>query len=78
MKSYLSKGIEEFYGEFKKERIAILNTLAAYYTNLASKQKEKNKREELLTLATQNYNRADKIEILEEMTWVGKGNLIYF
>jgi hypothetical protein len=75
--SYYCLGIEEFYGEFRKERIAILNTLAAYYTQQAAKTKEKSKREDWLSQATQNYNRADKIDILEEMTWVGKGMLRY-
>lgn len=65
--------MEDIYPESKKERIAIINTLAAYYTNLAQKQKEKSKRDEFYNQATMNYNKADRIEIREEMTWVGKG-----
>jgi hypothetical protein len=68
--------LETIYPESKRERIAIINTLAAYYTNLALKQKEKPKRDEYFNQATMNYNKADRIEIREEMTWVGKGNSI--
>lgn len=65
--------MEQVYADNKKERIAILNTLAAYYVGLAAKQKDKSKREELFTQATSNFNRADNIDIREELTWVGKG-----
>lgn len=53
----------------------MFNALAAYYTSLAVKQKEKPKREEYFNLATMNYNKADKIDIHEDSTWVGKGSL---
>lgn len=67
--------LDQYYGEAKKERIAIFDTLAAYYTTLAVKQKDKSKRDELFNEATANYNKADKIDIREELTWVGKGIL---
>jgi RNA polymerase-associated protein CTR9 len=56
----------------RKQRIAILNVLAAYYVKQATKTKDAQK-EEFFNLATANYNKADKIDIHEEMTWVGKG-----
>lgn len=39
-------GLERYYSESKRERIAMHNTLAAYYINLAQKQKEPLKRED--------------------------------
>eukprot|EP00005_Dracoamoeba_jomungandri_P008714 CAMPEP_0174270756 /NCGR_PEP_ID=MMETSP0439-20130205/45618_1 /TAXON_ID=0 /ORGANISM="Stereomyxa ramosa, Strain Chinc5" /LENGTH=1018 /DNA_ID=CAMNT_0015360281 /DNA_START=21 /DNA_END=3074 /DNA_ORIENTATION=+ len=60
----------------KKERIAILNVLAAYFVKLATKTKEEAKKEEYYNQATANYNKADKIDLHEEMTWVGKGILL--
>eukprot|EP01114_Cavostelium_apophysatum_P004221 TRINITY_DN1439_c0_g2_i1.p1 TRINITY_DN1439_c0_g2~~TRINITY_DN1439_c0_g2_i1.p1 ORF type:complete len:1096 (-),score=375.65 TRINITY_DN1439_c0_g2_i1:61-3174(-) len=64
------------YSEAKKDRIAIFDTLAAYYTSLASKQKDKVKRDDLFNEATANYNKADRIDIREELTWVGKAVLL--
>jgi RNA polymerase-associated protein CTR9 len=61
------------YADAKKHRIAILNTLAAYNLKEAVKQKEKSKKDDLFAQATMNYNKADKIDIREEITWVGKG-----
>jgi len=79
-KLILSEGTEpaigQLYPQAKKERIAILNTLAAYYTNLATKQKEKTKKDEYFNQATMNYNKADKIDVREDLTWVGKGVLL--
>ena len=60
----------------KKQRIAILNVLAAYYVKQATKAKTAQQKEEFFDLATGNYNKADKIDIHEEMTWVGKGEKI--
>ena len=67
--------VEDVFADAKKERIAILDTMASYYTTLASKQKEKSKRDEYFTQATTMFNKADKIEMREELTWVGKGTL---
>lgn len=59
--------------ESKRQRIAILNVLAGYYIRLAVKAKE-GQRDQFYDLATTNYNKADKIDIRQEMTWVGKGS----
>jgi hypothetical protein len=58
--------------ESKRQRIAILNVLAGYYIKLAVKSKDA-QRDQFYDLATNNYNKADKIDVQQEMTWVGKG-----
>lgn len=60
--------------ESKRQRIAILNVLAGYYIKLAGKARE-GQRDQFFDLATTNYNKADKIDVQQEMTWVGKGAL---
>lgn len=63
----------------KKQRIAILNVLAGYFIKLASQTRE-SQREQYYDQATTNFNKADKIDIIDlrqrEMTWVGKGVLL--
>lgn len=55
----------------KYERIAILNALAAYYTNLGKTRKRQ--RDEYFIKAVDFYNRAAKIDTEELTTFVGKG-----
>jgi len=51
----------------------VLNALASMYTQLARKEKDNKKREEYYNQATQHYNQADRIDVHEEQTWIGKG-----
>lgn len=66
--------VPSVYREQKRERIAILNALAAFYTQQAKVEKDPKKREELLKVqVTTLYNMADKLDMQAEMTWVTKG-----
>jgi hypothetical protein len=66
--------LEEYYSDSKAERIALLNALASYYTQLASREKkDKQKKDEYFGQATASFNKADKIDAFEFLTWVGKG-----
>lgn len=65
--------MEEYYADSKTERIALLNALASYYTQLASRERDNNKKEEYYRQATGTFNKADKIDAFEFLTWVGKG-----
>lgn len=62
----------------RKQRITILNVLAAYYTSQALKHTDQ-AREDFFNLATSTYNKADKIDVhvnIDGKTWVGKGMLL--
>lgn len=65
--------VDEFYGDVKYERIAILNALGAYYTNLGKTNKRQ--RDEYFIKAVDFYNKAARIDSQELTTWVGKGQL---
>jgi len=66
--------VPSVYREQKHERIAILNALAAFYTQQAKAEKDPKKREELLKVqVTTLYNMADKLDMQAETTWVTKG-----
>lgn len=69
--------IDEYYGDVKYERIAILNALAAYYTYLGKIETKQSKKDEHFANATHCYNRATRIDRLEPSTWIGKGKIIY-
>mmetsp|Transcript_7346 Transcript_7346/g.31200 ORF Transcript_7346/g.31200 Transcript_7346/m.31200 type:complete len:1115 (+) Transcript_7346:42-3386(+) len=69
------KGAEEHYRTNKHDRIVVLNALASYYSQLASRTQDKAEKQKCFAEATQHYNRADKIDIQEGVTWVGKGVL---
>lgn len=51
----------DVYREKKGERIALLNTLAAYYTHLGRTEKEKAKRDDFFEQATSYYNKAVRV-----------------
>ena len=68
--------LETHYPDSKAERIAIVNSLAGYYTTYAAKQKDKTIKAEFFSQANLNILKAEKINIADEMTWVGKGVLI--
>jgi RNA polymerase-associated protein CTR9 len=59
--------------EDKSTLIAILNALATYYTKLSRITTDKVKSVEYHRQASFLYNKADKIDVNEEITWVGKG-----
>jgi len=65
----------QFRGD-KKGRVAILCALATWSLEQASKEHNEGRRSDLLDKATHYFNRADKIDIGDEKTWVGKGLLL--
>jgi hypothetical protein len=67
--------IDEYYSDVKYDRIAILNALGAYYTNLGKVEQKQREKDEHFISATQYYNRASRIDQDEPTTWVGKGVL---
>ncbi|GAM24860.1 hypothetical protein SAMD00019534_080350 [Acytostelium subglobosum LB1] len=62
--------------ESKHDRIAILNALSSYYTQLGAVEKVKQKREDLFSRAVSHLTRADKIDHLDHLNWVGKAILL--
>jgi hypothetical protein len=50
-----------------------LNSLAAYNIKEGAKEKEKSKKDEFSENAIRLFNKADSIDQMFEMTWVGKG-----
>lgn len=75
LESGTDKEIDRVYpGEENfKGRISILNTLAAYYTQAAVREKDKTEKDQLFGRAASFYTMSDKIDIHEQSTWVGKG-----
>ncbi|BBN12945.1 RNA polymerase-associated protein CTR9 [Marchantia polymorpha subsp. ruderalis] len=71
-----SPEIDEYYSDVKYDRIAILNALGAYYTNLGKVEQKQREKDEHFISATQFYNRASRIDQDEPTTWVGKGQLL--
>ncbi|EFJ08114.1 hypothetical protein SELMODRAFT_161156, partial [Selaginella moellendorffii] len=69
-----SPEIDEYYSDVKYDRIAILNALGAYYTNLG--KIEFKQRDEHFIRATHYYNKATRIDYDEPTTWAGKGQLL--
>lgn len=69
-----SPEIDEYYVDMKFDRIAILNALGSYYTNLG--RVEIRDKDEHFLRASQYYNRASRIDHNEASTWLGKGQLM--
>ena len=69
----LGTEIDEYYSDVKYDRIAILNALGAYYSNLGKVETKQREREEYFIRATQYYNKASRIDQDEPTTFVGKG-----
>lgn len=61
----------------KAERIAILNTLAAHFTNLGISTLKESQRMEQFRLAAMLYQRSDKIDS-HQSTFIGKGFIFIF
>lgn len=70
------ESLEDVYRDSTAERVAILDALAAYYTEAAIKTTDHQKKQAFFTEATSNFNNADKIDIHQEGTWLGKGYLL--
>ena len=71
--AFLGTEIDEYYSDVKYDRIAILNALGAYYSNLGKVETKQREREEYFIRATQYYNKASRIDQDEPTTFVGKG-----
>jgi len=71
----LDPQIESYYKDSKLDRIAMLNALASYYTQLGTEEKEKSKKEEYFNQATFHFNKADRID-LQPLTLIGKAVLL--
>eukprot|EP00250_Pteridium_aquilinum_P010972 c19754_g1_i1 orf=803-4069(-) len=71
-----SPEIDEYYSDVKYDRIAILNALGAYYSNLGKVETKQREREEYFIRATHYYNKASRIDQDEPTTFVGKGQLL--
>ncbi|KAJ7515098.1 hypothetical protein O6H91_23G071200 [Diphasiastrum complanatum] len=71
-----SPEIDEYYQDVKYERIAILNALGAYYTNLGKIELKQREKDEYFMRATHYYNKVSHIDQHEPSTWVGKGQLL--
>ena len=61
------------YKDKKKERVAILNTLAAYFTIKAANERNPKSKESYWSLVVDYSNKASKIDIQNKVTWLGKG-----
>ncbi len=64
---------DEFFHAAKRDRIQILNSLAAFYVAQAKQEKDKIKRDQYFSLATQAYNKAEKVDVSDEFIYAGKG-----
>ncbi|MCO5577224.1 hypothetical protein L7F22_031049 [Adiantum nelumboides] len=71
-----SPEIDEYYSDVKYDRIAILNALGAYYSNLGKVETKQRERDEYFIRATHYYNKASRIDQDEPTTFVGKGQLL--
>ena len=69
-----SPDIDEYYVDVKFDRIAILNALGSYYTNLG--RVEIRDKDEHFLRASEYYNKASRIDQNEASTWLGKGQLM--
>lgn len=68
--------VGELYPNSKKERIAMLNSLAAHHAGLAVQEKDAGEKERLFAVATQLLNKADPIDPTHELTASGKGAVL--
>ncbi|EGC31227.1 hypothetical protein DICPUDRAFT_50293, partial [Dictyostelium purpureum] len=72
----LTPEIERYYSNDKFDRIAMLNALASYYTQMGSQEKDKSQRDEYFHQATFHFTKADKIDPHQPLTWIGKAVLL--
>jgi RNA polymerase-associated protein CTR9 len=64
------------YPDAKKERIAMLNSLAAHHAGLAVQEKDTAEKDRLFSAATTLLNKADTIDVSHELTVAGKGSVL--
>lgn len=55
------------YKEFEQDQMVVLDSLAAYYVQEGRKEKDKDRKREWFTKATQLYTTADKIIMLDQV-----------
>lgn len=55
------------YKEYLQDKMVVLDSLAAYYVQEGRGEKDKDKKRELFTKATQLYTTADKIIMLDQV-----------
>ena len=55
------------YNEFEPDQMVVLDSLAAYYVQEGRKEKDKDRKREWFTKATQLYTTADKIIMLDQV-----------
>ncbi|EGG16854.1 RNA polymerase II complex component [Cavenderia fasciculata] len=72
----LDPAAEEFYKDSKFERIAMLNAMASYYTQLGNVEKDKGKKEDYYQEATYRFTKADRIDPRQPLTFIGKAALL--
>ncbi|PRP77258.1 hypothetical protein PROFUN_14470 [Planoprotostelium fungivorum] len=68
--------VDTLYSENKRDRIALLNMSAAWFTLQATKSGDKREKDAQWQQATLNFGKADKIDVRDEMTWVTKGMVL--
>eukprot|EP00961_Rhodomonas_salina_P281962 3810289-Rhodomonas_salina.1 len=64
---------QDYYKGDKEGRIALLNCLAAYNTQIAARSKNKQKKDSHFQIANEHYQNSDKIDTNMALTWCGKG-----
>lgn len=64
------------YGDYEKDQMKALDTLAAYYVQRAHAEKNKERKRELFTQATLLYTTADKIIMYDQVCNVLPENYI--
>ena len=63
------------YGDYEKDQMKALDTLAAYYVQRAHAEKNKERKRELFTQATLLYTTADKI-IMYDQVWMTNSKVL--
>lgn len=56
------------YPDFERDQMRALDLLASYYVQLANKEKNKDKKNELFAKADQLFNAADKIIMYDQVS----------
>lgn len=56
------------YRDYEKDQMRTLDMLAAYYVQQANREKNKDKKRELFSKATDLYNTADKIIMYDQVS----------
>ncbi|EKX35281.1 hypothetical protein GUITHDRAFT_79976, partial [Guillardia theta CCMP2712] len=64
---------QDYYKDDKHGRIALLNCLAAYHVQMASRTKSRQTKEQHFQKATELFQQADRIDRGVALTFVGKG-----